>query len=220
MSTDFANIHADGLTPEGTYAPDRLFDRDVISRKISLLRGSGSLARGAVLGRITLGTVSTAAKAGGNTGNGTIGTVTPTGLAIPGVYQVRMTSATAFTVTDPLGRVSSQGATGVAHAGPQIGFTITAGGTAFVAGDGFDVTIAAGSGFYRLCAAANTDGSQVPDVILLEPVTLVANAEVEAIAAISGRFNQGALAFGAGHTAASVSEVLRDKNIHLETIVG
>ena len=89
-------------------------------------------------------TVASAAKAGGNTGNGTLGTLSANALAKNGAYTVTFLTATTFNVYDPLGKLLGSGATGTAFStGGQITFTITAGGTAFVAGDGFVVTVTA-----------------------------------------------------------------------------
>ncbi len=87
-------------------------------------------------------TVASAAKAGGNTGTGTVsaGPTVQAANASNGVYQVRFTDATHFNVVDPNGRQLQPGTTAAAYL-DGIGFTITAGGTAFVAGDGFDVTV-------------------------------------------------------------------------------
>jgi hypothetical protein len=87
----------------------------------------------------------TAAKTGGNTGNGTF-TVAPTiGATNPaqfygGVYAVVFTGATTFNVYDPNGVELQPGVTGTPYVDNKIQFTITAGGTAFVAGDGFNIT--------------------------------------------------------------------------------
>ena len=80
---------------------------------------------------------------GGNTGTGTM-TAGPTvvaGTAQNGAYSIKFTAATTFNVFDPNGRELMPGSTGVAYSDGGIGFTITAGGTAFVAGDGFTVTV-------------------------------------------------------------------------------
>jgi hypothetical protein len=55
------------------------------------------------------------------------------------VYSVLFTSPTAFTVTAPSG-ATAMGTVGVAFSALGIGFTITAGATAFVAGDTFAIT--------------------------------------------------------------------------------
>jgi hypothetical protein len=82
---------------------------------------------------------SSAPKAGGNTGNGTMGAVTVTSAAV-GAYTVTFTSATAFNVTGPAGSVGS-GTTGTLFNTGGLSFTITAGATPFVAGDGFTITV-------------------------------------------------------------------------------
>lgn len=76
----------------------------------------------------------------GNTGNGTMSTPSAQSGLMVGVYKVNFTSATAFTVTDPMTNVVGTGTVGTAYA-TQVGFTITAGATAFVAGDGFTITV-------------------------------------------------------------------------------
>jgi len=85
----------------------------------------------------------TAASApGANTGNGTMSAPTVTaGVAQNGAYTVKFTAATVFSVFDANGRELLPGNTGAAYSDGGIGFTITAGGTAFVAGDSFTVTV-------------------------------------------------------------------------------
>jgi hypothetical protein len=95
---------------------------------------------GLIVSLNSAGAATTAAKAGGNTGNGTVGAVSYLAGNEFGAYVVTFTSATAYTVTAPSGDVIGNGVTGTAFAN-QIGFTITAGGTAFVAGDGFTITV-------------------------------------------------------------------------------
>lgn len=70
------------------------------------------------------------------------------------------------------------------------------------------------SGKFILSASAAADGSQTPDAILAEDAA-AASADVEAIVYFSGEFNELALTYGAGHTANSVRDTLRDKSILL-----
>lgn len=70
------------------------------------------------------------------------------------------------------------------------------------------------SGKATLSASASADGSQTPNCILAEDTDATA-ADAEAVVYIAGDFNQDALTLGAGHTAASVREGLRDINIYL-----
>lgn len=81
------------------------------------------------------------AAVGGNTGNGTIGTVSATQTAQAGVYTATMTSATAFQVVAPDGSQLKVGATGSAYTANGVTFTITVGGTPMIAGDKFTVTV-------------------------------------------------------------------------------
>ncbi|MEN5084265.1 head decoration protein [Bosea sp. TWI1241] len=122
--------------------------------------GSGKIEIGQVLGLVRSGTASAVAKAGGNTGNGTISAVTVSGRAKAGTYSVRFTGATAFDLSDPGGDVVASGATGVAVA-DDLGFTITVGGTAFVAGDGFDIAVVPTGKKAKPYAPAAADGSQI-----------------------------------------------------------
>jgi hypothetical protein len=87
-------------------------------------------------------TVAGAANAG-NTGNGTIsaGPVVTAGVALNGAYSVKFTDATHFNMYDPNGVQMEPGTAGTAYSDGGIGFTITAGGTAFAAGDGFTITV-------------------------------------------------------------------------------
>lgn len=111
-----------------------------LSRDSITLTGGAVISAGTVLGQATTGSTAAATALGTNTGNGTFGTITPVSQpTMIGVYNILFTAATAFTVTAPDGATST-GSTGVAFSALGIGFTITAGGTAFVAGDTFTVT--------------------------------------------------------------------------------
>ena len=74
------------------------------------------------------------------------------------------------------------------------------------------------SGKYVVSAAAAGDGSQTPKAILAEDVDAT-GGDKEGIVYVSGDFNATALTYGAGHTAASVKDGLRDANIYLHTPV-
>ncbi len=69
-----------------------------------------------------------------------------------------------------------------------------------------------------LSAAAAEDGSQVPYAILAED-TDATEGDVVTAAYLAGEFNEAALTYGAGHTAASVKEGLRGKGIFLKQTV-
>ena len=83
-----------------------------------------------------------ASVAGTNTGTGTMGTLSVAAAAAQnGAYTVKFTAATVFSVFDPNGRELLGGVTGAAYTDAGVTFTITASGTAFVAGDSFTVTV-------------------------------------------------------------------------------
>lgn len=204
------------------FTPDRLVVSldDVLTKKITLVSGQNTV-RGAVLGAIALGAVTSAAKAGGNTGAGTltVDAITPKlAKAKVGVYAVRVLAVGTIIVKDPDGIIVGDAAYGAGATitfADQIKFAFADDAiTHYVAGDGFDVTIAAGSGKYALAASAAVDGSQTPDVILVE-TTDATSGDKEALGYYVGRFNPAALTFGTGITATSAFEVLREKGIYL-----
>lgn len=75
------------------------------------------------------------------------------------------------------------------------------------------------SGKYALSAAAAGDGSEVPRAILLKDAAAAAADVSNVPVALTGEFNQNALTFGTGHTAASTKTGLRDIGIFLKTTV-
>lgn len=185
---------------------------------------SGAVYRaGSVLGIIALGAVSSAAKAGGNTGNGTL-TVDPANPkrvgAKTGVYRVRCIAAAAnngtFRVEDPdgfvLGDIVMAGGAGAFD--DDIKFTLADGGTDFIVGDGFDVTVAAGSNLLTLASANAEDGSSDPVGILPEEIDATSENKNCGFFA-EGYFNETALVLGAGHTADTVRTALRGRGIYI-----
>ena len=128
----------------------RYIDRGLISGAVKVYPGT-------VLGQQTTGAAAVAAALGANAGNGTFGAITT--VAVPtqiGAYGVLFTSPTAFTVTSPNGQTAT-GVVGTAFSALGIGFTITAGGTAFVANDSFTITTTAAVGKPTAAAVAGTN---------------------------------------------------------------
>ena len=126
----------------------------------------------------------TAVAAGGNHGNGVLGAITPNPETVQiGTYALTFTAATTFTVVGPDGRELAPGVLGTAYA-DELGFTGTAGGTAFQAGDSFAVTVAAGSGLITPYTGAAPAAGIVYNSTYISagtsmPVTtIVRNAEV------------------------------------------
>lgn len=214
------------------YNPDQLIagGLQIVSSNGVLLAGtSGQIRqRGTVLGQLSIGGATSAAKSGGNTGNGTlvVDVANPVQAnAIVGVYAVRAITvalnAATFRVTDPQGDVvgdvsfSGSGASGTFN-GP-IKFAITDGGTDFIAGDGFDVTVAAGTGKYVPCVRTAVNGSAVPVAILADDVDITADAVAGVY--LTGEFNGRALVFDASWTLAALTAALRTQNIYVKSVV-
>lgn len=229
MSNNFDNINAAGLTDQGTFTPDALFDRDTLTQIITLKSGSGVHVRGELLGQITKGAASSAVKASGaNTGNGTLvldATTPVLAKADVGISSLRFTSTTNVQLLGPNGQsfgnyVIGGSATNTITINDRFKFVLTQGSTPFAVGDGFDITVAAGSGQYVLAVSTAVDGSDQPSVILLEDNVDTTSGAVNAAAALRGKFATAGVTFGSGWTAASAASVLRLLGIFLQDIVG
>ncbi|KWN77066.1 head decoration protein [Burkholderia stagnalis] len=151
----------------------------------------------------------TSAAGGTNVGNGTLGSLTAAGYAAKvGVYAVEFDDATHFIVSDPFGAEVGHGTTGVAFKAGGLSFTITAGGTAFVPGDSFAVTVAAGSGKYKPFDPANTDGSQIPSGILFATKDVTTADKPCAVVARLAEVNASELVWPTGMSAAAITAAL------------
>lgn len=69
-------------------------------------------------------------------------------------------------------------------------------------------------GKYILSLSAAADGSEDPELILVEDVDAT-GGDVVAEAYVAGDFNSNAMTFGTGHTAASVRDGLAARSIYL-----
>lgn len=179
-----------------------------------------NLTRGAVVGKITIGAATPAANAGNAAGSGVIASATTGADAKPGVYKViciePATGAAKFQVEDPDGVIVGIATENVAFTGP-VNFTITDAND-FVAGNGFTITVAAGTGHWKRSVAAATDGSQRPLGILAIDTDASGAAKSTSIYR-TGEFNEAALNFGAGHSASTVRAALEALQIYLKTVV-
>lgn len=185
------------------------FPRAIVA--IVIILGSGILAAGTVLGKVIKGAATSAAKTDGNTGDGTLTLDETTPIlakAKPGIYKVRVIRAAIAAIgetspamkgiaqlSDPDGNVLSvfdlPTTPGVTIA-DQVKFAIIEGSTPFALGDGFDITIAAGSNNYKPYDDDNIDGSEVAKLILAEDIDAT-SATVYTTAYKSGQFNEAAL---------------------------
>ncbi len=69
---------------------------------------------------------------------------------------------------------------------------------------------------YVLSLSASVDGSEVPLAILIDNDVAPSGSDVEAGAYLTGEFNEGEITFGAGHTADSTRDALRELGIFLK----
>lgn len=162
-----------------------------LSREVlTIASGAGKLQAGTVLGKISLGAATSAAKSGGNaanTGALTLDAVTPVlANAKVGVYTVRCITAASnggiFRVEDPDGFVLGDVAVAATFA-DGVKFSIADGSQDFIVGEGFDITVAAGSGEYVASPNAFTaakPGAENACAILAYPVDAT-DADVEAV---------------------------------------
>lgn len=233
MALTPTNIYNNPATPgiaAEMFIPDQLIagPAQLVTRNITVLSGAGVLPRGTVMGRISVGSASSAAKSGGNTGNGTCTAVSSKGNAAAGVYTARVvisgTNSATWNLSDPQGKLidqkqySGSGGTAV-FSNDQLAFTITDGSTDFATGDGFDITVAAGSGKWIKSVATASDGSQVPQGILVDVVDAT-SADANGGAYISGEFNGNALTYDASWSVATLQLAMRAYAIWIHTMSG
>lgn len=168
-----------------------------IAVPITLAAGE-NLDRGHVLGKITVGAATAAAFATNAANTGTCGTVTVGAGAKAGVYKAIIiepaTNSGKFTVEDPDGITVGVGTVAAAFSAGGLGFTIADGATDFSAGEGFNITVAAGSGHYTGFDADLANGAQFARAILAED-TDATSAATPTIAYVHGEFNVSALSW-------------------------
>lgn len=162
---------------EGIYPTESLISEapGAQSREAIVVKSGQNLAACAILATLVSGTVASAAKVGGNTGNGTftLDATTPLLLGAKlGIYTLRCIAAAAnngtFRLEDPDGVVlgdvvMSAGAGAVSE---QIKGALADGATDFVVGDGFDITVTALVDKEVEYNPAGSDGSQIATGIL------------------------------------------------------
>jgi hypothetical protein len=208
-----------------TFIPDQLIaggGAGLVSDTVIFV-GGADLKRGTLVG-LQAGVAPGAAVAAGqgaggaNTGNGTISAISVSADVSAGLYLLTFTGATAFTLTDPFGNVVAAPAALGAFTSNQINFTSAAGGTAFVAGDGFSFTVTGGAFILSLPGA--TDGSQVPAGVTADYVPLSVTTPQQGGIYLQGEFNANYMTFGAGWDPASAKVALQKagKPIYLKDV--
>ncbi|MBN3848362.1 head decoration protein [Paraburkholderia sp. Ac-20342] len=164
---------------------------------------------GVVLGGVAVAWPGNAAQENTNTGNGTIataGTPVVTGAQL-GMYSAIATDATHFAVTDPYGNSLGTATAGSAFSN-QIAFTITAGGTAFVAGDEFSIEVEAIGAVYVPLNPSASDGSQNAAAISFGFVDATPGDAPGTVIAREAEVNASELVWPTGITAAQTSTAL------------
>jgi hypothetical protein len=186
---------------------------------VTIVAGQTGLVPGMVLGQITKTGAATSAAFAANTGNGTMGAVTVSAGAVSGNYKLVIiepgTNVGTFTIEDPNGKFLGRGAVAAAYTGGGIAFTLADGATDFIAGDGFTISVTAGSGKYGTYDDGNTDGTEVATAILLEEVDATADVSAAVIFRIA-EVKTSALKWAAANDSTSKSAAyvqLATKNI-------
>ncbi|MGI6394508.1 MAG: hypothetical protein ACOX2F_07255 [bacterium] len=98
------------------------------------------------------------------TGNGTAGALTKGIATKPGIYKLTATGASIFTVVDPDGNRLEDLEVGTPYLNSHFGITVTAGGTAFAAGDAFTVTFAEVDGNSAVFKVTDPDGYRLANL--------------------------------------------------------
>ena len=145
---------------------------------IVIASGAGVIPAGRIIAAATVSSTS-AAKTGGNTGNGTMGAITTAANTPPGVYALRITvaatNAGTFSLTSPGGVLIGTGTVASAYVGGGLSFTLADGTTDFIVGDGFDITVpTTGSTNY---SAVASDGTQTALGVLYAEVDATSAAQ-------------------------------------------
>lgn len=167
-----------------------------LSRDQGTLASGQTITAGTVLG-VVLGTTATATALRTNTGNGTFSAITVEAPAVVGNYLLTMEAATEFTVTDPQGEAVGNGTTGTAFEEGGLGFTLTAGATAFVAGDAFSIAV---TGQYTTYDPTLANGAEVAVAIALNDTDASAGAVNIGVLARMAEINSSELVWGANVT--------------------
>jgi len=220
VTTAGPNPQTPGISAQ-LFIPDQLIagPLQIVSDVVTV--ASGVLKRGTVLGQAP--TAVAAAAGATNTGNGTCATLSVGAGVESGLYTLVATSATVFTVAGPDGTAMPNATVGTAYKSAGINFTLTAGGTAFVSGDTFTITVAPG-GYIKSVKTA-VDGSQFPSVVLADDVDASSGAVAGVPVYLSGEFNANAMLVDTSWGAAVadwlpvVSQQLRRFGIYVKTSV-
>lgn len=129
---------------------------------------------GTVLGKYLVSGSASAVAGGSNTGNGTMGSITVSAWAVPGVYTLRITAASsgagAFELLNEAGVKVGSGNVASAFVGAGLAFTLADGTPDFAAGDVFYITVTGTEKWKRVESTA-LDGTQIARAIYIGGIT-------------------------------------------------
>ena len=195
---------------------------DFMSRAAITITASQTLVAGQVLGKIAVASdvTASAAPVSGNTGNSTIAMASPavSSKVKNGVYRGVHLTATTVRWEDPDGIEIGTSTHGAAFS-KEIKFTITAGGTANVAGDAYEIKVGVEDAdeVYKAFDPTATDGSAVAAAILWDGVTTgsgetAAATGIVRVAAVNG----GDITWPSGITDAQKAAAVADlEKVHI-----
>jgi hypothetical protein len=187
---------------------------------------SQTLARGCVMGLVKYA-AGTAAADESNTGNGTL---TSFALAAGGPQKIgdyivkcveAITNSGRFHVLDPdgilIGEFTIPAGAGNDYdfSGGGISFTVTDDSTDFALDDFFTCPIEAGSGQAVACDHTATNGSEVPEGVLVEAVTTDGSSTQASLIYTDGTYQSAGLTFGGSSAYTDLRDAMRDKGMFI-----
>ena len=187
-----------------------------VTAKANIIAAGQNLLKGTVLSEIK--SAAEAAADAGNTGDGTVGSITVGPLVKKGVYQL-ICNGSGFNIISPEGESCGYAVADEPFTSRELNLMITAGTAAFVAGDFFTITVS-GTGKHRMVAADAADGSGTAEQVLMLDIDAT-EADVPSKGWESGEFDAALLIVPEGESIATYLDQMRVKSmIQIETTGG
>lgn len=215
VNTIGENAQVPGIYAE-TFVPDQLVAGNLKLVTDDIVVTGGPYARGTVLGQVT-SNPAIVTEGSTNTGNGAVGAVTVGTGALIGNYVLTAKTATDFGVVDPEGNALPDMTVGTAYNQEGLSFTVTAGGTAYVAGDTINIEVVDAIGTFKESVKTASDGSQNPSAILVNSMGAAGPSANSGY--MLGEFNARALIFDASWTIQTLTTALRAVGIFVKSSV-
>ncbi len=187
-----------------------------VTAKANVIAAGQNLLKGTVLSEIK--SAAAAAADAGNTGDGTVGSISVGPLVKKGVYQL-ICNGSGFNVLSPEGDACGVAVLDEAFTSRELNLTVAAGAAAFVAGDFFTITVS-GTGKHKMVAADAVDGTGTAEQVLMLDVD-ASEADVPSKGWESGEFDAALLIVPEGESIAAYRDQMRVKSmIQIETTGG